>query len=310
MQSFPVKLATPPFASTIPTCRWSRPSSSARSFRRTASAERPFLRRRSPDGPKVVLPAACVAMAPTSASAQGTTEPTAKNRDCTATPRSPLAGSKPTMEKVEMIGASPAAGATAKSKRRETTARSAARDAEDFTNPAPLLVVTFGFGVFDLVPGEDSLVHQRLERVEKIFRAGRRGRTVDRLVHLGIDLLRSQGPESLQSLGVELDGHNSSRIRPTGAPGRGREPLRAGFNGKGREEGKRSAASGSSDRIRQTDHHLSFIFHRPADTPGLALLAGDGSASFRSLASIPCATQPLKNAGARALPYAPATQSQ
>src|SRR2546422_8639817 len=50
---------------------------------------------------------------------------------------------------------------------------------------------------------------------------------------------------------------------------------------------------------------LSFILHRPADTPGLTLLAGDGSASFRSLASIPCATRPLKNAGAQALPYAP-----
>ena len=42
----------------------------------------------------------CVAIAPTPASAQGTTEPTAKNFDCTAIPRSPLSASYPTIENV------------------------------------------------------------------------------------------------------------------------------------------------------------------------------------------------------------------
>jgi hypothetical protein len=39
-------------------------------------------------------------MAPTPALAQGTTAPTAMNFDCTATPSSPVFGSKATMEKV------------------------------------------------------------------------------------------------------------------------------------------------------------------------------------------------------------------
>src|ERR1700704_3911462 len=42
----------------------------------------------------------CVATAPTPASAQGTSPPTANQCDCTATPISPVAGSKATMEKV------------------------------------------------------------------------------------------------------------------------------------------------------------------------------------------------------------------
>ena len=40
----------------------------------------------------------CVATAPTPACAHGTTAPTARNLDCTATPRSPVAGSRATME--------------------------------------------------------------------------------------------------------------------------------------------------------------------------------------------------------------------
>src|SRR5262245_61896318 len=40
-------------------------------------------------------------MAPTPASTQGTTGPTAKNFDCTATPRSPFPGSRPTIENVD-----------------------------------------------------------------------------------------------------------------------------------------------------------------------------------------------------------------
>src|SRR5688500_8089052 len=43
---------------------------------------------------------ACVATAPTPASAQSTPLPTEKTRDCTAPPTSPVTGSKPRMEKV------------------------------------------------------------------------------------------------------------------------------------------------------------------------------------------------------------------
>src|SRR4029077_16836113 len=42
----------------------------------------------------------CVATAPTPASAHGTSPPTANQCDCTATPISPVVGSKATMEKV------------------------------------------------------------------------------------------------------------------------------------------------------------------------------------------------------------------
>src|SRR5689334_16266406 len=45
-------------------------------------------------------------MAPTPPRAQGTTAPTARNFDCTATPTSPLAGSHPTMENVLTHGRS------------------------------------------------------------------------------------------------------------------------------------------------------------------------------------------------------------
>jgi hypothetical protein len=43
-----------------------------------------------------------VAIAPTSACAQGTAVPTEKYRDCTATPKFFVLGSKATMEKVEI----------------------------------------------------------------------------------------------------------------------------------------------------------------------------------------------------------------
>jgi hypothetical protein len=51
------------------------------------------------------LASACVATAPTPARAHGTTEPTARNLDWTATPRESVSGSKATMEKVAtMLG--------------------------------------------------------------------------------------------------------------------------------------------------------------------------------------------------------------
>jgi hypothetical protein len=48
-----------------------------------------------------------VATAPTPALAQGTTEPTARNFDWTATPKESVSGSKPTMEKVATISVTP-----------------------------------------------------------------------------------------------------------------------------------------------------------------------------------------------------------
>ena len=54
-----------------------------------------------PSGPKEVFAHAWVATAPTPALAHGTTAPTARNLDCTAMPRSPVAGSRATIEKVE-----------------------------------------------------------------------------------------------------------------------------------------------------------------------------------------------------------------
>src|SRR6185503_16034761 len=46
----------------------------------------------------------CVAMAPTCGSAHGTTEPTARNFDCTATPHCPASASHATIEYVATTG--------------------------------------------------------------------------------------------------------------------------------------------------------------------------------------------------------------
>jgi hypothetical protein len=51
-------------------------------------------------GPYAATPAACVATAPTPARAQGTTAPTQKYFDCTATPTSPVTVSTATIEYV------------------------------------------------------------------------------------------------------------------------------------------------------------------------------------------------------------------
>jgi hypothetical protein len=53
-----------------------------------------------PRGPNVTFAFACVATAPAPASAQGTTLPTLKNREATATPTSPVTGSRATIENV------------------------------------------------------------------------------------------------------------------------------------------------------------------------------------------------------------------
>jgi hypothetical protein len=63
-----------------------------------SGAERPAASLASPSGPYVTFANDWVATAPTPASAQGTTAPTARNFDWTAIPRSPVAGSSATME--------------------------------------------------------------------------------------------------------------------------------------------------------------------------------------------------------------------
>jgi hypothetical protein len=57
-----------------------------------------------PSGPKAVLAKDWVATAPAPTAAHGTTEPTARNFDATATPISPARKSTATMEKVAMGG--------------------------------------------------------------------------------------------------------------------------------------------------------------------------------------------------------------
>jgi hypothetical protein len=92
--------ATRPRASTIPACRRGASGSEAISSSSASRGDFPAASSSSPRGPQVVLAKACVATAPIPAFAQGTTAPTAKNFDCTATPTSPVDGSAPTIEKV------------------------------------------------------------------------------------------------------------------------------------------------------------------------------------------------------------------
>src|SRR5688572_4278941 len=65
-----------------------------------SSADLPLRISSSPFGPYVTLAKLCVATAPTPASAHGTTAPTARNFDATATPHSFASGSYPTTENV------------------------------------------------------------------------------------------------------------------------------------------------------------------------------------------------------------------
>jgi hypothetical protein len=120
-----------PFASTIPTCLRSRMSSGFKSDSITVCGSAPVARSSSPFGPKVVLPNAWVAIAPIPAFAQGTTEPTAKNLDCTATPSSPVAGSKATIEYVAIGSADRAGDAII------TASPTPSMDAKRFTNGPP-----------------------------------------------------------------------------------------------------------------------------------------------------------------------------
>ena len=84
----------------------SRPSSAAVSRPATSCAPSPARSSASPSGPYRGLAYACVAIAPTSGSAHGTTEPTARNFDCVATPHCPLSRSQAAIEYVATIKSS------------------------------------------------------------------------------------------------------------------------------------------------------------------------------------------------------------
>ena len=63
----------------------------------TSSAVWPARSISSPIGPKLMLTDAWVAIAPTPASSHGTTGPTPRKCDWTATPKRPVSGSRATM---------------------------------------------------------------------------------------------------------------------------------------------------------------------------------------------------------------------
>src|SRR5262245_12220691 len=92
-QPLPVNVATRPLASTMPTWRSSRSSSSSVSCLTTSSALLPLPSRSRPRGPYVTLAYDCVAIAPAPARAHGTPAPTASVFDAVPTPHSLRAGS-------------------------------------------------------------------------------------------------------------------------------------------------------------------------------------------------------------------------
>src|SRR5436190_758915 len=84
----------------MPSCRCARSASAAVSRSTASCAEQPPRRSSSPSGPYRGLAYDCVAIAPTCGSAHGTTEPTARNFDCTATLHCAASRSQATIEKV------------------------------------------------------------------------------------------------------------------------------------------------------------------------------------------------------------------
>src|SRR5881296_2247957 len=99
--SFPVYDAARPRASTTPIWRCAASLSDVTSFFTTSFGATPRFSIASASGPYAVLAYACVATAPTRATANGTTAPTATNLDSTATPRSFVFGSNATILNVE-----------------------------------------------------------------------------------------------------------------------------------------------------------------------------------------------------------------
>src|SRR5207253_9037425 len=89
-----------PSPSTTPTCRSSRPSSPAVRMSIVSWADFPSRSSARPSGPYRGFAYDWVAIAPTCGSAHGTTEPTARNFDCTATPHCEADRSHATIEYV------------------------------------------------------------------------------------------------------------------------------------------------------------------------------------------------------------------
>src|SRR3990172_13132478 len=110
MHSAPVWLAVTPEAETTPTWRCAGIRSAAKTASIATCGDCPLARASRMRGPKPANPIAWVATAPTPARAQGTTAPTARDLDCTATPTSPLVGSAATMEQAEVTVESLAGG--------------------------------------------------------------------------------------------------------------------------------------------------------------------------------------------------------
>src|SRR5436190_24358618 len=88
----------------MPSCRCARSASAAVSRSTASCAEQPPRRSSSPSGPYRGLAYDWVAIAPTCGSAHGTTDPTARNFDCTATPHCAAGTSQATIEYVATTG--------------------------------------------------------------------------------------------------------------------------------------------------------------------------------------------------------------
>src|SRR5258705_58537 len=136
----PVQLATPPCASAIPSWRESQTESVAASARSTSGALSPDFNKTSALSPNEGSTRAWVAIAPTPASAQGTSVPTLKYFDCTATPSSFVTESNATIENVpRSFDASTGGAARARAREAQATAASAASEARTPGTVAPAL---------------------------------------------------------------------------------------------------------------------------------------------------------------------------
>src|SRR5262245_12443034 len=100
MQPSPVCTAGGPVAAIAATWRYRDSSSAARRSASASSAELPAPIRSSARGPYAGSATDCVATAPMPGRAQDTIDPTENQCDWTATPSSPVAGSRATIEYV------------------------------------------------------------------------------------------------------------------------------------------------------------------------------------------------------------------
>src|SRR5687767_2733057 len=100
MHFAPVCAAARPVASTKPTCLTADCLSAARSCASASVGATPLPISARPFTPYARSTNDCVATAPTPGSAHATHGPTLKKCDCTATPRSPVTGSRATIEYV------------------------------------------------------------------------------------------------------------------------------------------------------------------------------------------------------------------